>query len=73
MRVRLGRMRNISILLWTSADVIRNHIISLSFVPQLVSFYVETEAYGADTQSAGYLAAWYKSMVVNVLGPKQWC
>jgi hypothetical protein len=51
----------------TSTDVSGNRIINLSFVTRLGSFYVETELCGADTQSAEYLATWYKSKVINVL------
>jgi hypothetical protein len=55
-----------------STDISGNRIISLSFVTRLGPFYVETEACGANTQSAEYLAEWYKAKVINVLGPEQW-
>ena len=55
-----------------STDVLGNRIINLSFVTRLGFFYVETETCGADTQSAEYLAAWYKAKVVNILAPEQW-
>jgi len=55
-----------------STDVSGNRIINLSFVTRLGFFYVETQACGPDTQSAEYLAAWYKAKVINVLGLGRW-
>ena len=55
-----------------STDALGNRIINLSFVTRLECFYVETEACGANTQSAEYLAAWYKAGAINVLGPEKW-
>jgi hypothetical protein len=45
---------------------------TVSSTLHLGSFYIETEACGTDTRSAEYLAAWYKSKVINVLRPEQW-
>jgi hypothetical protein len=55
-----------------STDVSGNRIINISFVTRSGSFYVGAEACGANSQSAEYLAAWYKAKVTNVLGPEQW-
>jgi hypothetical protein len=44
-----------------STNVSGNRIIDFSFVTRLGSFYIETEACGANTQSAEFLSAWYKA------------
>jgi hypothetical protein len=55
-----------------NTDVSGNRIVNLSFATRLGSFYVDAEACGVETQSAEFLAGWYKSKVVGFLGPGQW-